>query len=186
MQSKKSYELLLGGLFLALALGLPPAFHLFGSGSSFLPMFYPVLLAGFLLQPRVSLPVGVLSPILSAALTGMPPFFPPVAFIMVAEFSVMNLLAWVFFQRLKWPIYLSLFISTLAERLTLLFLTLILAEWFKVPGIILGPITLLKGLPGLLIIFLIVPPLVLKIRENLRLSPFLQEFQEDFEGHNQN
>jgi len=85
VSENKSYQLLTGGLFLALALGLPLAFHLVGLGSSFLPMFYPILLAGFLLDFQVAVLVGLLSPLLSAALTGMPPFYPPIAFIMMAE-----------------------------------------------------------------------------------------------------
>ena len=109
MNHKDNFDWLLGGLFLALAIALPLAFHLVGMGSTFLPMFYPVVLAGFLLRLQVSVLVGILAPLLSAALTGMPPLYPPVAFIMVLELLVMTALPWMFFQRLRLNIYLSLF-----------------------------------------------------------------------------
>jgi len=79
-----------------------------------------------------------------------------------------------FFQRLRLNIYLSLFLTVLAERLVLLLATWIVADWLKLPGMVLGPVTMVKGLPGLIIIFLVIPPAALKIREKMRQSPFLQ------------
>lgn len=174
MNHKDNFDWLPGGLFLALAIALPLAFHLVGLGSAFLPMFYPVVLAGFLLRPQVSVLVGLLAPLLSAALTGMPPLYPPVAFIMVLELLVMTAMSWALFQKLHLNIYLSLFLTILAERLVLLLATWIVADWLKLPGIVLGPITLIQGLPGIVVMFLVIPPLVLKIKEKMRLSPFLQ------------
>jgi LytS/YehU family sensor histidine kinase len=174
MNHKHNFDWLLGGLLLALAIALPLAFHLVGLGSAFLPMFYPVMLAGLLLRPQVSLLVGLLAPLLSAALTGMPPFYPPVAFIMLLEFLVMTAMSWALFQKLHLNIYLSLFLTILAERLVLLLATWLVADWLKLPGIVLGPITLIKGLPGIIVMSLAIPPLVIKINEKRRLSPFLQ------------
>ena len=174
MNHKDNFDWLLGGLFLALAIALPLAFHLVGMGSTFLPMFYPVVLAGFLLRLQVSVLVGILAPLLSAALTGMPPLYPPVAFIMVLELLVMTAMSWALFQKLHLNIYLSLFLTILADRLVLLLATWIVADWLKLPGMVLGPVTMVKGLPGLIIIFLVIPPAALKIREKMRQSPFLQ------------
>lgn len=175
MNARRQFELVLGGLFLALALGLPPAFHLVGLGSAFLPMFYPVLLAGFLLHYRVSVPVALMAPLVSAALTGMPPFYPPVAFLMMAEGLVMTILPYFLFQKLHLCIHLSLLITMIAERLMLILGTWLMAEWLKLPGVVLGPASLLKGIPGLIIIFLIVPPLVTGLRKKISLMPFIPE-----------
>lgn len=172
MSENKSYQLLTGGLFLALALGLPLAFHLVGLGSSFLPMFYPILLAGFLLDFQVAVLVGLLSPLLSAALTGMPPFYPPIAFIMMAEAIVMTGLPFLLYRRLRMNIYLTLFVTIVAERAILLVATWVVADWLKLPGMVLSSLTLLKGLPGLVIIFLVIPPLVRKIEKKISQSPF--------------
>ena len=52
-------------------------FHLAGGmGVVFLPMHLPVLLAGFFLGPRFGLLVGIITPLLSSLLTGMPPLLP--------------------------------------------------------------------------------------------------------------
>jgi len=48
-------NLLLGGLFLSLALVVPILFHAIGLESAFLPMFFPIIIAGFL----VAFPVAV-------------------------------------------------------------------------------------------------------------------------------
>ena len=64
------------GLFIAMGILLPQLFHLSGlpqSGSIFLPMHIPVLFAGFILGPLYGALIGVLLPIISAILTGMPP-----------------------------------------------------------------------------------------------------------------
>jgi len=175
MNPKRHFELLLGGLFLALALGLPPAFHLVGLGSAFLPMFYPVLLAGFLLHFRVSVPVALLAPLVSAALTGMPPFYPPIAFVMMAEGLALTLLPYFLYQKWHLHLYIALTITMLAERLVLLLATWIMADWLKLPGVVLGPASWLKGLPGLIIIFLFVPPLVTGLKKKIKQMPFWQE-----------
>ena len=62
----------------AFAILLPQAFHLTGipqSGQIFLPMHIPVLISGFVLGPVFGLFIGVLSPIISSLLTGMPDSF---------------------------------------------------------------------------------------------------------------
>ncbi|UCH97132.1 MAG: ECF transporter S component, partial [Candidatus Aminicenantes bacterium] len=74
MKKYSGYDLLLGGLFMALALVFPMVFHAVGLGSAFLPMFYPIAAAGFLVALPVALVVGTMSPLVSALITGMPPF----------------------------------------------------------------------------------------------------------------
>ncbi|RKY70366.1 MAG: ECF transporter S component, partial [Candidatus Latescibacterota bacterium] len=49
-------------------------FHQFGiAGKVFLPMHFPVIVAGLLFGPFSGLLVGLFSPVLSFLLTGMPP-----------------------------------------------------------------------------------------------------------------
>lgn len=157
---------------LALALALPMAFHVVGLGSSFLPMFYPIILAGLFLDLNISCLVGVMAPLLSALFTGMPPFFPPIAFVMMTEGLVMTLVAYLTFQKKKMGIYLSLAFIIIAERLIWLFSVLIMANWLKLPGFVLAPATLLRGVPGIVIIFLLIPPLVKKLKKRISQSPY--------------
>ncbi len=86
-------DLALGGLFGALAIVIPIAFHALGGGlgSLFLPMYYPILALGLLASWEVALLVGILAPVLSMVFTGMPP--PPVAVIMVFELATIGAVA---------------------------------------------------------------------------------------------
>ena len=64
----------------AAAVILPQLFHLIGAvsglgtapGETFLPMHLPIILAGLIAGPYVGAIAGVLSPLISFALTGMP------------------------------------------------------------------------------------------------------------------
>lgn len=172
---KSPAEILLGGLFIALALALPVAFHLVGLGSAFLPMFFPIILSGYLLQLRISLVVGLASPLISALLTGMPPFYPPIAFIMMAEGVVLVALPYLLYQNLRMNLWLSLVLTIIGERLVLLLSIIIISKWLRLPGVVLGLSSLIKGLPGIILIFLTIPPLVLKLREKIAASPFLNQ-----------
>ena len=86
-------DLALGGLFGALAIVIPVAFHALGGGlgSAFLPMYYPILALGLLSSWQVAFLVGMMAPVLSMAFTGMPP--PPVAVIMICELAALGAIA---------------------------------------------------------------------------------------------
>jgi hypothetical protein len=88
-------DLALGGLFGALAITLPLAFHALGPGVGpvFLPMYLPVLALGLLVSWEVALVVGLAAPLLSAVLTGMPPLAPPIAALMAFELAALAIVA---------------------------------------------------------------------------------------------
>ena len=68
-------KMAVGGLLIAVGILLPQVFHLAGGsamGTLFLPMHLPVLLGGFLLGPLFGGTVGLLTPLVSCLLTGMP------------------------------------------------------------------------------------------------------------------
>ena len=56
-------DLVLGGLSLSLALVVPSLFHAIGLGSAFLPMFFQVIIAGFLVVFPLAMDVGFISPL---------------------------------------------------------------------------------------------------------------------------
>ena len=68
-----------------------------------MPMFYPLALAGFLVAPPLAMITGVAAPLVSALLTGMPPFYPPIAFIMMAEALLFTALPQELQKRLRLP-----------------------------------------------------------------------------------
>ena len=91
---RKTRDLVLAGLFIALGILIPMVFHVFGqaAGQVFLPMHIPVLLAGFFLLPGYAAVVGLVTPLLSSVLTGMPPLY-PMAPLMAVELCVYGLAA---------------------------------------------------------------------------------------------
>ena len=75
MMISKTKKVVISGLLIALNLILPQIFHLFGqqAGKILLPMHIGVLIAGLLLGSVWGIGVGVVTPILSFLITGMPP-----------------------------------------------------------------------------------------------------------------
>ncbi len=166
--------LLVGAMLLALALVIPAIFHAINLGSSFLPMFYPILAAGFLTELPVALAVGFLSPLLSSFLTGMPPLFPPIAFIMMAEGLFLAGLPALLHQKKKLKIWPSLFLTLLVDRAVLLVAVLITAKWLSLPEKVLGLASVVHGLPGIIILLTIFPPLIKELQKRLALFPLAE------------
>ena len=73
MNNVKTRNVIAAAMCTALSVVLPMAFHTIpNAGSILLPMHIPVLLCGFLCSWKLGLLCGVLGPVLSSALTGMP------------------------------------------------------------------------------------------------------------------
>lgn len=67
-------RMILSALLVAMGVVLPMAFHSIpNAGSVFLPMHIPVLLCGLICGWPYGLACGVLAPLLSSLMTGMPP-----------------------------------------------------------------------------------------------------------------
>ena len=74
------------GLFGAAALLLPVLFHVLHVGHVFMPMYLPLVALAFFVRPGAAAVTALLVPLLSGAVTGMPPFMPPVAPVMRTVF----------------------------------------------------------------------------------------------------
>lgn len=87
-------DLALGGLFGALGIVVPIVFHAAGpkAGAIFLPMYLPILALGLLASWEVAVIVGCATPLISAALTGMPPLL-PTGLLMVFELAALAVTA---------------------------------------------------------------------------------------------
>lgn len=165
MKSSKTRQLVLSGLFIAIGVLLPVIFHMFGLGSVFLPMHLPVLMAGFLVDVPFGILVGAITPILSSLITGMPPAFPVLPY-MVFELATYGGSASLFYRKLKFNIYISLIFSMVLGRVVSAIVVWILATFFmaKLPGpfvFIAGSIT--KGLPGIVIQLILIPILMIAL-----------------------
>lgn len=154
-------------LYLALAVLLPIGFHAFGlAGRLFLPMHLPVLLAGFLVGPTSGVTVGLLAPVVSHFLTGMPP--PYAVPLMCLELPMYGLVAGVAYRHFRWNVYGSLILAMIVGRIMfgvgLLLLGLLVempytaAQFFSMGGAI------VTGWPGIAIQLLIVPLVVAALK----------------------
>lgn len=160
-----SFDYVLAGLFLAAALVLPVFFHALGLGSAFMPMFYPLALAGFLVAPTLAMITGVAAPLVSALLTGMPPFYPPIAFIMMAEGLLFTGLPYWLQKLLRLPVWLTLLAILLLDRVLLFLMIRAMAEVMDLPPAILGWASVLHGLPGLALMLAVLPWLIPRLLE---------------------
>ena len=170
MHNNTVKQMILAGLMLAMGIVLPITFHMVGLGSTFLPMHIPVLLAGFILDLPFALFVGAATPLLSSILTGMPPLFPVLPY-MVFELATYAGVASILSRR-KYNVYISLLISMLSGRIVAGLAVWMLANLFAAnlpspPVFVASAVT--KGLPGIAIQLILLPPLVFLLNK-ARLS----------------
>jgi uncharacterized membrane protein len=168
VHNKSVKEVVFSGLFITLGLVLPVVFHFFGLGKTFLPMHIPVLLAGFMLSVPYAAAVGALTPLLSSVITGMPPLFPIMPY-MVLELAVYAAVASILSRKLRLNIYISLILSMIAGRVAAGIAVWFLVIFFeaKLPGpfaFIASAVT--TGIPGIIIQIAFIPPMAALLRKS--------------------
>ncbi len=161
--------MIVSAMMTALAIVLPMAFHAVGLGSKFLPMLLPLLLNGFLSTWPWAILSAVIAPWLSAALTEMPPIYPPVALVMSCEGAVLAGIASIRYRaalRRIWPALIS---AIVLSRATSFLLTWYFASIFHLPRAISATAALAEGLPGVALQVILIPILLrgLQQRRNL-------------------
>ena len=166
MHNNTVKQMVLAGLMLAMGIVLPVTFHMLGLGSTFLPMHIPVLLAGFILDLPFAFLVGAATPLLSSLLTGMPPLFPVLPY-MVCELAAYAAVASIMSSR-KYNVYLSLLASMLAGRIVAGLAVWVLANLFAAnlpspPVFVASAVT--TGLPGIVVQLVLLPPLVVLLNK---------------------
>ena len=101
----------------ALATVVPQLFHLIGGkplGNVFLPMHLPVILGGFLLGPTAALICGVLSPLFSFFISGMPAF--PRLIFMMFELGAYGVITSLCTQKFRLPVFITLPLTWVGGR----------------------------------------------------------------------
>lgn len=115
MKRNQTKKLVIAALCLALGILFPQVFHVFGAGSTFLPMHIPVLLCGLICGWQFGGLCGLVVPLLSSLFTGMPPIF-PTAPAMMLELCAYGVLTGLFYRKCKWNLYFALIGAMLAGR----------------------------------------------------------------------
>lgn len=165
-------ELVLSGLLLASGIILPMIFHMFSlTGPIALPMHIPVLIGGFLLSPQIALALGIITPVISGLLTGMPVMF-PMGVIMAIELGFYGLTASLATRKFKLSVIPSLIISMIAGRIAAGFTVAALVQLF---GVKMNPIMFVKGailtgLPGIIIQLIFIPALIYAIKSYIKTT----------------
>lgn len=137
-------------------------------------MFYPILAAGFLTPSPIALTVGLLSPFVSSFLTGMPPLYPPMAFVISVEGAALGSLPSILHRRLGAGVRISLAAALAAERAVLLAAIAAVARWLDLPAGFLGWAAFLRSLPGVIVIFAIFPPLIAAVERKILARPVME------------
>lgn len=171
MRSKK---ITLSAMFIAFGIILPMIFHTVNlAGQIFLPMHIPILISGFLLGPYYGATIGIITPILSSLMTGMPPLI-PIMPIMSFELCAYGFLTGFIFNKTK-KIYISLIGAMIGGRL------------FSVIGAYLVSVTvapkvsplmfvfgnLTTAIPGMLIQLIFIPILIKYLYKNPEIRKVL-------------
>lgn len=177
-QHRQAIRLTTTALCIALGLLLPTVFHVFGTGigTAFLPMHIPVLLCGLLCGWQYGAACGILVPLLSSVLTGMPPIF-PMGTSMMVELCAYGVLTGILYQKFHRNVYVSLVGAMLGGRVIY---GLVNAVFMGVAGKPYGFATFLSGAfvtawPGILLQLVVVPLLVLTLQKSGLWNPKLQE-----------
>jgi hypothetical protein len=151
-------DLAYSGVFGAAALLLPVLFHLVRLGSVFMPMYLPLVALAFLVGPRSAATTAIIVPLLSGAVTGMPPFYPPAALCMAIELGVMTSLIALAVRR--WPRaneWLVLLPVLLLGRVLQVGLVYGCSLFMELPARFLAGVSLVSGWPGVILMLVVVP-----------------------------
>ena len=148
-------------VFGAAAMLLPVIFHVFHLGSMFMPMYLPLVTLAFFVGPVPSAITALLLPLLSGAITGMPPFFPPIAFFMSIELSIMCAIIGITRQFKPKLNMLFVLIPTLfLGRVLGIGLIYFMALFMKLPAKFVAGASLLSGWPGIVLMIIAIPSII--------------------------
>lgn len=160
-------KIVYAGVFVALGILLPQAFHVFGqsAGMTFLPIHIPILMAGLIIGAEYGGLVGLLVPILSCVLTGMPPV--PKVYFMLFELIPYGIFTGVFIR--KQNVYISLILAMLLGRVCYgislaagVYLLGIHAPFANGTAFLGG---LVSGIPGMVIQLIVIPALYFVLKK---------------------
>ena len=156
----------LAGIVIGMGRLFPIMFNMIGmTGSVFLPMHIPVMLAGIVCGAFYGMTAGIVVPFISSFISGTPAIY-PVAVYMAFELAAYGILCGLLSRRLG--IILTLAISMIGGRLVLAVAQLILlgaaGRQFTLEGFITA--SFITAVPGIILQFVAVPVIVRALRKN--------------------
>lgn len=169
----KLHRLTYTAVCITLGVVLPLAFHAIPNGGRiFLPMHIPVYLAGLVLGPLSGVACGLVVPVLSSLITGMP--VPGLLPAMMVELTMYGLVSGLLSQWVKrFSPWLNIFIALIGAMVIGRVIAgtaqaLIFSAGYSWQAFASG--YLITGIIGIVIQLILIPPVVLAVRHRQRLS----------------
>jgi len=167
LKRNESYRLVTAGLLTAIGLILPYfTSHAFGvPGTILLPMHIPILLCGLLCGPKYGAICGLIVPVISSALTGMPPAYPMLP-IMAVQLFAMGFVSGLLYRKLNINLYAALIGGMITGQAVygLMFYALLFIGSGELRALSV-PAAIMAGLPGLIIQLTLIPAIVYILRK---------------------
>jgi hypothetical protein len=171
-QTANVRELAYCGVFGAAALLFPVLFHVLQLGRLFMPMYLPLVALAFFVRPRAAAATALATPMLSGALTGMPPFYPPVAVLMSLELALTALVLSALNRRFpRLNPWLLLAPVLVGGRCLYVGLVYAFARVVELPAAFVAGASLLSGWPGVVLMLVVIPPLALRFARRKQADP---------------
>lgn len=152
----KNKQITLAALFLSLCVIVPFLFHMVGSGEIWLPMFLPILMAGFVIEFPTAILVGILGPFISALVTGMPPLFPTSVMMSIEGAVTVGLASYLYFEK-KMAFWHCLSLAIIAERTVRIFMLAVFLPLLGLPVKAFTVADFTIALPGVALQFIVIP-----------------------------
>lgn len=172
MKQNGTRKLVFSALCAALGVALPLAFHAVpNAGSIFLPMHIPVLLCGLACGWPYGLACGVITPLLSSLLTGMPPaaYLPSMVCELAAYGAISGLMRAVVHTKNRIAgLYAQLVLAMLAGRAVYGLMNALVFRAGSYSMAIFLTAAFVTALPGIVIQLAVIPALV-RLLEKLNL-----------------
>lgn len=165
----KTKQLIYAALCVAIGVVLPQALHAVpNAGSIFLPMHIPVLICGLICGWPLGLACGVLTPLVSSLLTGMPPmaYLPAMLF----ELAVYGLVSGLVLKYVRTgktiaDVYIALVCAMLAGRLVYGALNALIFTAGNYSFKLWVTASFVTALPGIIIQLALIPLLILAMEK---------------------
>lgn len=178
IEKRRTRHMIISAVMIAIGIVLPLTFHSFPDGGKvFLPMHIPIMIGAFFLPWTWAVAVGVLTPVLSFVLTGMPPIAPiPMVIIMAFELMtyglIISLLRKKVVNRDKWYSPLAAVIPAMIVGRVVVGIVMFALLQIYLPMkisplmFVWGGIT--TGLPGIIVQIVLIPVLYQVLVRNLK------------------
>ncbi|MEO4052708.1 ECF transporter S component [Solibacillus sp. CAU 1738] len=174
----KTRYLIYTSLFIAIAIVLAQVVKIIPIGTPgavLLPLHIPILLCGFVCGKKYGLLAGIITPLVSFLITGMPMIF-PIGLSMMFELGTYGFMAGFLYKNLKVNPYISLLVSMLVGRAIYGIAAAILFSFanFDFGLQMFIQAAFVVALPGIIIQLIIIVPLVKAIEKIEKRNNFSQ------------